>query len=445
MNTSWRLLNGLFLVCLLASCATRPGVRSKELRNLVADSPVFQRSFTGFALYDAGSDEMVYEYQSDKYFTPASNTKIFTLYAGLKLLGDSIPALQYQLRNDTLLFTGTGDPTFLHPDISSIDTTYNNRVYNFLQENKSTITYSERPTKDDYFGPGWAWGDYNYYYSSEKSTMPVYANVVRFQFQENVTKPLAYPNYFTSFVHGFPDSTQRSYLARDQYQNSFRYGVKPDSLTFTRDVPFIQSSSLLLDLLQDTLKRRVHYQPEYPGFFPDTLYSLPVDSVYQRMMQLSDNFIAEQLLLVCSSTLQDTLSSDTAISLISKKYLADLPDKPIWVDGSGLSRYNLQTPRTMVALLQKVDEELTDERIKTIFPAGGVSGTIEKWYANLDGEPYVFAKTGTLSNKHALSGFLFTKSGKKLIFSFMHNNYITSSSVLKVEMEVILKKLYEEY
>ncbi|MEO0333920.1 MAG: D-alanyl-D-alanine carboxypeptidase, partial [Bacteroidota bacterium] len=90
-------------------------------------------------------------------------------------------------------------------------------------------------------------------------------------------------------------------------------------------------------------------------------------------------------------------------------------------------------------------DELSEERIKTRCAAGGVSGTIENWYGNPEGEPYVFAKTGTLSNKHALSGFLFTRSGKKLIFSFMHNNYITSSSVLKVEMEQILRQLYEEY
>ncbi len=382
MKYSCRLFIHLYLGYLLASCATRPGVRSEELQDLVVDSPVFQRSFTGFALYDTDIDEMVYEYQSDKYFTPASNTKVFTLYAGLKLLGDSIPALNYQIKNDTLVFTGTGDPTFLHPDLSSIDTTYENRVYNFLQENSSTLIYSERPTTDDYFGPGWAWGDYNYYYSSEKSTFPIYANVVRFQFQENQKKPLTYPAYFNSFVQGFPDSTQRPYLLRDQHQNSFSYGMKPDSLAFTRDVPFIQSAPLLVDLLQDTLKRRVSHQPAYSGTLTKTVYSLPVDSVYQRMMQRSDNFIAEQLLLVCSSTFQDTLSSDTVISLVTKEYLADLPDKPVWVDGSGLSRYNLQTPRALVALLRKVDEELSDERIKAVFPAGGVSGTIKKSYAN---------------------------------------------------------------
>nr|WKN36533.1 D-alanyl-D-alanine carboxypeptidase [Tunicatimonas sp. TK19036] len=438
-----RLFASCLLLSILAACATRPGIKSQEFEEMVDKSSVFQRSFTGFALYDTEQDAMVYEYQSDKYFTPASNTKIFTLYTCLKMLGDSIPALQYRFQNDTLTFAGTGDPTFLHPDIESIDTTYNHHVYQFLKG--KNLAYTERPTTDDYFGPGWAWGDYAYYYSTEKSVFPIYANIVRFQFKELIPKPLAYPTYFTSFIQGFPDSTQSSYLIRDQYQNAFHYSPKPDTMAFTRDVPFIQSTPLVLDLLQDTLKQRITRQPEYPGNWTDVLYSLPSDSVFQRMMQISDNFFAEQLLLVCSSTQRDTLSSEWMIKYAKENFLADLPDEPIWVDGSGLSRYNLQTPRSMVALLRKVGEELSDERIKTIFPAGGVSGTIENWYANPGGEPYVFAKTGTLSNKNALSGFLYTRSGKKLIFSFMHNNYITSSSVLKVEMEQILHRLYEDY
>ncbi len=162
-------------------------------------------------------------------------------------------------------------------------------------------------------------------------------------------------------------------------------------------------------------------------------------------MHLSDNFVAEQLLLLCSSTRQDTLSTEWTIDYVTENYLADLPDRPLWVDGSGLSRYNMQTPRTMIAVLQKVDSLLSDERIRTIFPAGGVSGTVEDWYSNPGQKPYVFAKTGTLSGKHCLSGFLYTQRGRKLIFSFMHNNYVTSSSVFKVEMERILRMIYEEY
>ncbi len=362
------------------------------------------------------------------------------------LLGDSIPALQYQQRGDTFFFTGTGDPTFLHPDIASIDTTHEQSVYQFLRTHPGPLYYVERPTRDAYFGPGWAWDDYGSYYSTEKSVMPIYGNVVRFQFKKNLPKPLAYPASFTASIQGFADSTlYPDYLRRAQHENAFSYGPKNDTLAFTTDVPFIQSTATFLKLLKDTLQRPVE---KYSGPFQTlsrTYYSIASDSVYRQMMQLSDNFMAEQLLLLASSTQQDTLSTQWTIDHVTERYLDDLPDDPQWVDGSGLSRYNMQTPRTMVALLLKVDSLLGDARIRTIFPAGGVSGTVEDWYASPDRQPYVFAKTGSLGGKHCLSGFLYTRSGKKLIFSFMHNNFVTSSSVFKVEMEHILRQIYEKY
>ena len=78
-------------------------------------SSVFDKSFTGFALYDPENGKMLYEYNSDKYFTPASNTKILTFFTGLQLLGDSIPALQYKKHGDMMVFLGDGRPFFFKP------------------------------------------------------------------------------------------------------------------------------------------------------------------------------------------------------------------------------------------------------------------------------------------------------------------------------------------
>ena len=79
-----------------------------------------------------------------------------------------------------------------------------------------------------------------------------------------------------------------------------------------------------------------------------------------------------------------------------------------------------------------------------MLPAGGERGTIKSWYGGKE-EPYVFAKTGTLSNKHCLSGYLKTKSGDVLIFSFMNNNYVGSSTPVKEEMQKVLEWIWENY
>ena len=82
----------------------------------------------------------------------------------------------------------------------------------------------------------------------------------------------------------------------------------------------------------------------------------------------------------------------------------------------------------------------------TLLPIGGVDGTIKNWYApDEDEAPYVFAKTGTLSNNHSLSGFVKTKKGKLLTFSFMNNNYSGSSSEVKFEMEKVLRMVRDRY
>jgi D-alanyl-D-alanine carboxypeptidase/D-alanyl-D-alanine-endopeptidase (penicillin-binding protein 4) len=138
-----------------------------------------------------------------------------------------------------------------------------------------------------------------------------------------------------------------------------------------------------------------------------------------------------------------SLSSEIAIRYATQNLLAELPDKLQWVDGSGLSRFNLFTPRTIVKLWEKIYSEVPRERLFTLLAKGGKSGTIKNWYK---AEPiFIYGKTGTLSNNHCLSGFLITKSGKTFIFSMMSNNFIASSTELRKQMEKIFKMIYEKY
>ncbi|MGF1669945.1 MAG: D-alanyl-D-alanine carboxypeptidase, partial [Balneolaceae bacterium] len=229
-------------------------------------------------------------------------------------------------------------------------------------------------------------------------------------------------------------------IMRERTGNQFQSFIRRDTSSYYRDVPFHYNPKLITEILSDTLGREIHYTDSVLPADYEVLHSIPADTLFRRMLLPSDNFIAEQILLNISMSLFGEMNTDKVIQLISDKYLKELPDRPRWVDGSGLSRYNLFTPRSIVQLLIMIDREVDDDgRLFSLLPAGGVTGTLQNSYRHPDGTgPWVFAKTGTLSNNHSLSGFIITKSGKKLIFSFMNNNYMVPASSIRSEMERIL-------
>jgi D-alanyl-D-alanine carboxypeptidase/D-alanyl-D-alanine-endopeptidase (penicillin-binding protein 4) len=443
-NLNYTLTLSLALIFFGISCTPTKRLKT-ALPVYIEKSPIFEKSFTGFALYDPAKEDMVYEHNSDKYFTPASNTKILTFYASMKILNDFVPGLQYVKQGDSLIFWGTGNPAFLHPYIAD-----DGVVFKFLKNAKEDLYFCPNNFHDKRFGSGWAWDDYPYYYQPERSPFPIYGNVVLVE-RDTLEKGFEVrPPIFNNYMNFNTDLGGSSpKITRGEFNNEFEYNAQAvTGEGYFKEVPFKYSDEFFVDLLRDTLKKPVQLLDLniLPNAFEDTreLYITNQGELYRFLMQHSDNFIAEQLMLMCSNRLYDTLNVKMAIQYAKDSLFRDLPDEPLWVDGSGLSRYNMFTPRSIVKILEKIHSELPEENVFGIFPSGGVSGTIKNWYAGENG-PYVFAKTGTLSGKHCLSGYLKTKKGKTLIFSFMHNNFKGSSAPLKREMEKVLKRIYEEY
>lgn len=410
-----------------------------SVQEFIEGSEVFQKSFTGFVLFDPKKEKTLYQHEADKYFTPASNTKIFTLYTALEILGDSIPALKYVVKNDSLFFWGTADPSFLNPQ-----TPENQIVIDFFKKRKENLFFVPTNFQDKRFGAGWAWDDFGYGYQSEKSPFPIHGNLVRFQSQVDGDGIDIFPKSFESLVFYNPQiGGTRTRFQRKEFENIFEYNqLQPTNKNYKKDIPFLNSNDFFVELMSLILEKKVELL-SIEMLIPEnvkTIYSLPVDKIYGTMMQESDNFMAEQILLTCSNEVFDTMNTRKIIQFFTKEYLQESPDRPIWRDGSGLSRYNLFTPRSMIFLLKKIYEKIPEERIFKIFPTGKKEGTIKDWYA-----PYVHAKTGTLSNKHCLSGYITTRKGKTLLFSFMHNNYVTSSTPLKEEMQKVLHFIHMKY
>lgn len=392
------------------------------------NSDFYKEQFTGFYLYDPQSGELLSDFNGEKYFTPASNVKILTLYSAMKSLPDSIPALRYERINGDLYIEGLGDPTFLHPEFKSV-----NRILDWLKNEEGKIYLHWGKFEGPRMGLGWSWEDYEKSFSAEISEFPINENSVNIQ----KTK-----NKFSVFPPTLADSVeyQESLFSREFLKNKFYIGSRNGNNT---KVPFVVKDELIRQMLSDLTGKEIELTNKKLSDKAKVLFSVPSDLVYKRMMEVSDNFLAEQLMLMVSAQISNSMSTEKAINYIQNKYLKEMPQKAVWVDGSGLSRYNLFSPRDMVFVLDKLYGDFPKDRLFNIFAVGGKTGTLKSNYGGT--VPYVYAKSGTLSNNYSLSGYLITNSGRLLIFSLMNNHYLKENWQVRKENQKLLEYIRDNY
>jgi D-alanyl-D-alanine carboxypeptidase/D-alanyl-D-alanine-endopeptidase (penicillin-binding protein 4) len=434
-NLNKHLINGLlsiFILFLLSSNALAQKLTKRKVAKVFKSSEILKNHYTGFSIYDLKTMKPVFEIEANKPAIPASNTKLFTLYTALSMLGDSIPGLRYISKGDSLIFWGTGDPAFLHPDLKS------KRVYDFLKNSGKKLFYSHNNAGTDFNGSA--------IYQIAMVSLPVGENRAQ-AYADKYGNLEIKPAFLKQYLKLDTSFHPRTFtILRDDKSNTFTYPQMAIPANYRQTLYLVPGAELTAATLSDTLKLPVNIIRMNLPPYAKTIYSIPSDSLYRRMMLPSDNYLAEQILYLCSSLLPGKLSVDSAISYSSKNFLNDLPDKFQWRDGSGLSRYNLFSPRSIIKILTKIKEKLgTEERLHNLLPAGGVSGTLRNAYKTDNGQPFVWAKTGTLQNVHLQGGFFVTRKGKKYMYSFMNNNFMIPTSEIRDEMGRIITLFHENY
>lgn len=441
-NCSFRYQFKLILIFTIVasfySCKTNQ-IISKKVGKEFKNSPVANKYQIGFALYDMANQEMIYQKDADKYFIPASNTKLFTLYAGLKIAPDSIPSIRYVERGDSLIFWGTGDPSLLHTELKGT------KAIEFLKATPKKVFFAPGRYKGNFFGNDWGWDDYNEYYQPEISELPLYDNVILVR-SKQAGEMTVTPNLFDAcFTVDTANKTTRFSVQREFLTNKFHYPQVQTPKNYEQQVPYKTSTPNTLSLLADTIHKQIGVVSYAMPKDAKTVYSSKSDDVFRQLMLPSDNFVAEHLLLTYADQLGLELSTPKVIAAIQEKYLTALPDKPKWTDGSGLSKNNLFTPRSIIKLLELIYKEVNNQqRLFAMMPAGGKSGTLRNAYPKTD-TPFVFAKTGTLGGVHNQSGFVMTKKGKLLLYSFMNNNYVQPTADVRKEMVRVMTYIHENF
>jgi len=417
---------GKYLFFLLLSFSFCYGQSFLELRlkRQLRKIPALNEAFVGVSVSELETSKPLVSINETKYMTPASNTKLLT-YLGAIQNFDSLPSLFYSIKNDSVIqFKSSGYPLLLHPFYPDPKlTAFFKQDYNF--EYVAPLV-SPKPQ-----GPGWSWDDYSYYYASERSVFPIYGNAVGITKMNNEIKTLPSGFEFTSNSDSLAPVALR-------VKDANRFEINPLKLiegdTLYR--PFITSDSLFVKLLGEAVGKEIALSKAHDTSVWTPLYSGAEDVLYKGLLQNSDNGVAEALLLMIAENNKGVLLAEQAIDSLQKKWSQWTPDPFVWVDGSGVSRYNMFTPRSLVAVLKEIYKNSSWDQIIQRFPEGGVSGTLKVYDVD-----QIYGKTGTLRHNHNLSGYLITKTGKTLIFSIMVNHFTSPTSEIRSGIGKVLSWL----
>lgn len=142
-----------------------------------------------------------------------------------------------------------------------------------------------------------------------------------------------------------------------------------------------------------------------------------------RTMKISQNLHAELFLRRVSLR---NGSGSTADGLAVVRAMLDKAGVPRvdydFSDGSGMSSYNRVAPRGAVIFLRWAAAQPWGAQWRATLPVGGEPSTLGRRFRGTPLEGKLFAKTGTLNQTNALSGYMIARSGKTLTFSSFAND-----------------------
>ena len=393
------------LILLLLCSNVYSQISSKKIDRWISKNENLKSSVVSIAIKQLDKNKKISGININTYMTPASNTKILTVLGSI-VSGDTIPSIKYKISNDTLSISSTGYPFIAHPKYDAEDLETFIKSFNHIVYHKPNIELTK-------YGPAWAWDDFKYYFQAERSEMPIYGNVIQIVKEFNDSIKVT-PNIFQ--VEN--NVKQKEKVYRDHQENNFSINPSLIKAGDTIYYPFVTSRKITMNLLESFFQTSISYEEDELKNYK--IWNSKIkDGIYSAILKDSDNLISESLAANISLRFNDTISVDKGLKII----LNSLDDNKIQLyDGSGLSRYNLIKPSSLVLALEKIYQYLGSDRIKKIFPNNYIiTGT----------EGFVWGKTGTLKNNHNYSGYIITDKGRQYVFSIMINHFTDDLDIIK--------------
>lgn len=481
MNRAWLLAAALAL----SGCGavrSGPGHLSPEARRLAAEldsafsSVEYTRASWGVVIRSLDNGEVLYRRNAARLFMPASNQKIITGAVALARLG---PDFRYRTtvlsagerRGDTLagdlIVVGRGDPTFSLRAAGGADVLATLRQFadslraRGIRVISGTVRGNGSWFADPPLGTGWMWDDLQDSYSAPVGALQFNEGfaVVEVTPGDSAGAPLrarlipagAPLRLVVSAVTAPADSNLRRVgrtrvFFTDSVEITGRLSAGQPPVRFevsvTDPVRYFEAA------LEQALREEGIELLRRPAISAgaDTLFvisSRPLRDVLPLLEKPSQNQIAEALLRTLGGELRGVASEDSGRAVV-RETLGDwgIPeDAFVYVDGSGLSRYNYVAPEAVAEVLVAVSRRPDFQVFLDALPIAGVDGTLAGRMRGTAAEGNVRAKTGSIANVRTLSGYVTTRDGERLVFVMMANHFTVPRRVVERTQDHVAERL----
>jgi D-alanyl-D-alanine carboxypeptidase/D-alanyl-D-alanine-endopeptidase (penicillin-binding protein 4) len=475
-NAALPALLPLVLLLVLSIVPAAMADLSVRLKQLVAEfDPT--GSTTGVVIMDSESGEILAAHNLNRALIPASNQKLLTTGAALFTLGPEFrfqTELIHQPADHRLIVRASGDPAFGDPvlleqmgmDVESLLDMWATAWLNAGTTPPTEIVIDDRVFDQDFIHSSWPRDQLNRWYCAEVAGLNFHTNVVAIYArpQGQGQRPLLslaprapwleVGNEARSVTSG--DQTLWASRAHNTNRivvhGDVRWNGQPVRVTIN-DVPLFFGKLLASRIAEKSetaplirVRRAAADERFERGKVVHTVRSsMPV--ILQRTNEDSINLYADALLKRMGyevTKMPGSWADGTAVlrMVLHDKIGSEATRDLAIADGSGMSRENRISPRAMGEWLRAVQ---MDDRVGQMFidslPTPG-KGTLSSWFVNRKLNNSLHAKTGTLSDVSALSGYLIhPASGRTLVVVTMVNDWsprVSRASVRKFQESVFM-------
>jgi PBP4 family serine-type D-alanyl-D-alanine carboxypeptidase len=467
---AWRILPAVTCMIALPGCAAwrqltaGPEERLADLIQARLQDPRLDGCHVGLAVYSLDRRQWLCEINADRRFVPASNVKLVTAAAALEALG---PA--YRTHTDvrfagtrqqgnwqgTLTLVGGGDPMLATSDVEALVLGLKAAG---LKRFSGKVVADEGRFDPVRKGPGWMWDD-----AGTDDAPPISALTVNLAHLDLAIRPAGLgqplqvrPDPFTGYgllenrsltaVTGQPVAAVcRPVNGRDviQVTGCLAPGSAAQRQTVTVTDPALHAATQFAEAIgRAGIPSQISVGgPPGGGTVVASHDSPPLPDVLRALQKESVNLIAEMLLKQVGAAKNGLPGTSAKGIAAAQSFLGNVgwqPETYRLVDGSGLSRYNLLSPRQLTQLLTYMDAQPSAGAYRSALPIAAVDGTLSNRFRALRDSRRLVAKTGTLSGVVALSGYVESAAKERLAFSMLINGGVGPTAPLRQIQDDVL-------